>query len=98
MDYVVSRLGAVFAYMDDSKISFPGKQTNLVHLEVLFAALATNGLAINLEKCVFAVPTLEILDHTVSAAGRAPTARHTAEIDTCPPPRISSNCKVFLAW
>ncbi len=28
-------------------------------------ALATNGLAINLEKCVFAAPFLEILGHTI---------------------------------
>jgi hypothetical protein len=31
--------------------------------------LATNGPAINLEKCVFAVPFLEILGHTILAAG-----------------------------
>ncbi len=34
-----------------------GKHTS--YLEVLFAALAANDIAINLEKCVFAVPTLE---------------------------------------
>ncbi len=51
-----------------------------------FTALATNGLAINLEKFVFAVPSLEILGHTISAAGAAPTAGHVAEIELCPPP------------
>jgi hypothetical protein len=29
----------------------------------IFAALAANGLAINLEKCVFAIPSLEFLGH-----------------------------------
>jgi hypothetical protein len=45
-----------FAYMDDSRVGSPDRQTHLRHLEVFFNALATNGLAINLEKCVFAVP------------------------------------------
>jgi hypothetical protein len=53
---------------------------------VLFAALAVNSLAINLEKCVFTVPILDILGHTILAAGSAPIARHTAAIDTCLPP------------
>jgi hypothetical protein len=55
-------------------------------LEAFFNALAANGLAINLEKCLFAVPTLEILGRMILAAGSAPTARYAAEIDSCPPP------------
>jgi hypothetical protein len=46
--------------MDDSRVGSPDKQTHLRHLEVFFNALATNGLAINLEKCVFAVLSLEM--------------------------------------
>ena len=34
--------------------------------------LAANGLALNLEKCVFAVPELDFLGHRISAAGVAP--------------------------
>jgi hypothetical protein len=55
-------------------------------LESLFAALGASGLAINLEKSVFAVPTLDILSQMISAAGLALTAGHTAAINTCPPP------------
>jgi hypothetical protein len=54
-------------------------------LEAFFAALAAKGLAINLEKFVFAAPTLELLGHTISAAGSAPKAEHTAEILSHPP-------------
>jgi hypothetical protein len=42
--------------------------------------LATNGVTINLEKCFFAVPSLEILGHTISVAGAAPMAGDAAEI------------------
>ncbi len=65
--------------MDDSRVGSPDRQTHLRYLEVFFNALATNGLALNLEKSGFAVPSLEILGHTISAAGAAPTAGHTAE-------------------
>jgi hypothetical protein len=42
--------------------------------------LATNGFAINLEKRVFAVPSLEILGHKILAAGAATMATHTVKI------------------
>jgi hypothetical protein len=61
IDHVFSKLEAVFANMNNSGAGPPDGQTYLVHLEVLFAALAANGLTINPEKCVFAVPTLEIM-------------------------------------
>jgi hypothetical protein len=73
-------LEGVFAYMDDSRVGSPDRQTHIRQLEAFFTALATNGLAINLEKCVFTTPSLEILGHKNSATGAAPTANHAAEI------------------
>jgi hypothetical protein len=84
--------------MDDSRVGSPDRQTHLRHQEVFFSALAANGLAINLEKCVFAAPSLKILGHTISATGAAPTADHAAKIENRPPPRTSSSCNVFSAW
>jgi hypothetical protein len=78
MDRTTDGLEGVFAYMDDSRVGSPDRQTHLHHLEAFFKALATNGLAINLEKCVFATPSLEILGHTISATGAAPAADHAA--------------------
>jgi hypothetical protein len=70
IDHVVNKLEAVFAYMNDSWVGSQDRQTHLVHLEALFAALAAkNGLTINLEKCVFAVPTSEFWGHMISKAG-----------------------------
>jgi hypothetical protein len=86
----------VFAYMDDSQAGSPDRQTHLRHLESFFKALATNGLAINLEKCVFAAPSLEILGHMISATGAAPMADHAAEIKNCPPPLRISKLQHFL--
>ena len=56
-------------------------------MEIFFSVLAANGLAINLEICVFAVPSLEFLGHMVSAEGSAPTAEQTASIEQCAAPQ-----------
>jgi cleavage and polyadenylation specificity factor subunit 1 len=75
MDRTTDGLEGVFAYMDNSRIGSPDRQTHLRHLVAFFTAIA-----INLEKCVFATPSLEILGHRISATGAAPTADHAAEI------------------
>jgi hypothetical protein len=66
MDHTTDGLEGVFAYMDDSCVGSPDRQTHLRHVEAFLTALAANGLAINLEKCVFAAPSLQILSHTIS--------------------------------
>jgi hypothetical protein len=43
------------------------------HLRALFSILAINGLALNLEKCVFAVADLDFLSHPISAACVTPS-------------------------
>jgi hypothetical protein len=107
MDCTIDGLECVFAYMDDSQVGSLDRQTHLRHLEAFFTALATNGLAINLEKCVydlainlekcvFTAPALEILGHTISAIRAAPTAGHAAKIENCPPPQDIKQLQRFL--
>ncbi len=95
MDRTAESLEGVFAHMDGSCVSSPDKQIHLCHLEAFFSALATNGLAINLEKCVFAAPSLEILGHTISAAGAAPTPPKSNSAHTL---MTLNSCNVFSAW
>jgi hypothetical protein len=75
MDRTTDGLEGVFACMDGSRVGFPDRKTHLLHLEAFFNALATNGLAINLEKCFLAVPSQEILGHMISVTGLAPHSR-----------------------
>ncbi len=96
MDRATDGLEGVFAYMDDSGVGSLDRQTHLRHLEAFFTALATNGLAINLEKCVFAAPSLEVLGHTISATGAAPTADYATQIENCPPPQDIRQLQRFL--
>ncbi len=63
----------VFSFLDDDGVFSKSKEEeHWTHLRTLFAILAANGLALNLEKCVFAVPELDFLGHRISAAGVAP--------------------------
>jgi hypothetical protein len=97
MDRTTDGLEGVFAYMDDSRVGSPDRQTHLRHLEASsFTALAANGLAITLGKCVFAAPSLEILGHRISVRGAAPMADHAAKIKNCPPPEDIKQLKCFL--
>ncbi len=98
MDHTCSDLEGTFPYMDDSRVASPDKETHLKHLDKFDATLAANGLAINLENCVFVFPTVEFLGHRISATGFAPAVDHAAKRKNCLPPRTSSNCNVFLAW
>jgi hypothetical protein len=45
----------VFSFLDDDGVFSKSKEKHWTHLRTLFAILAANGLALNLEKCVFAV-------------------------------------------
>ncbi len=71
MDRTCAGLEDMFPYMDDSQVASPNRETHLQHLDSNFLALAANGLAINLEKCVFAIQTLEFLGHKILATGLA---------------------------
>ncbi len=93
MDCTTEGVEGVFAYMDDSRVGSPDRQTHLRHLQIFFNALVARGL----EKCVFAVPSLEILGHMISVAGVAPMAGHAAEIELCPPPQDIKQLQRFLS-
>ncbi len=73
--------------MDDSCVGSSDRQTHLRHLEAFLTDLTTNDLAIHLDNCVLAAPSLEILGHTILVVGAAPMADHAAKIELCPPPQ-----------
>jgi hypothetical protein len=59
---------------------------------MLFAILPANGLACNLEKCVFAVSELDFLGHRISAAGVTPLQDKVQVILDFPKP---ADCKAL---
>jgi hypothetical protein len=89
-------LEGVFAYMDDSRVGSPDRQTYLRHLEAFFNALATNGLAINLEKCVFATLSLEFLATRFRRWERPLRPITPPKSKIAHPLRISNSLQCFL--
>ncbi len=62
----------LFTYLDDSRIGSKMTAEHLDHLDQFFAVLAANGLTINLSKCTFMVPELEVLGHIINKSGTTP--------------------------
>jgi hypothetical protein len=60
-DNILMGLDYVFSFLDDDSVFSKSKEEHWTHLRTLFAILATNGLALNLEKCVFAASELDFL-------------------------------------
>ncbi len=71
-DNILMGLDYVFSFLDDDGVFSKSREQHWTHLRVLFTILAANDLALNLEKCVFAVSELDFLGHCISAAGVAP--------------------------
>ncbi len=71
-DNILMGLDYVFSFLDDDGVFSKSREQHCTHLLALFAILAANGLALNLEKCVFAVSELDFMGHCISAAGVAP--------------------------
>jgi hypothetical protein len=56
-------LDYVFSFLDDDGVFSKFREQHWTHLRTLLAILAANGLALNLEKCMFAVSELDFLGH-----------------------------------
>jgi hypothetical protein len=96
MDKLFRHLPFVFTYLDDHLIASRTLEEHLLHLQQFFQVLQENGLTINPAKCVFAVPSLKFLGHTVDEAGITPLPRHVTAVQDCPPPTDIKQLQRFL--
>jgi hypothetical protein len=64
-DNILMVLDYVFSFLDDDRVFSKSREQHCTHPCTLFAA---NGLALNLEKCVFAVSELDFLGHCLPRA------------------------------
>jgi hypothetical protein len=58
--------------------------------------LAANGITINLSKCTFMVPELEVLDHIINKSGTALNLQHIQVIIEYPPPQGPKQLQRYL--
>ncbi len=91
-DNILMGLDYVFSFLDDDSVFSKSREHHWTHLCTLFAILASKGLALNLEKCVFAVPELDFLGHRISADGVVPLQDNVQVILDFPKP---TDCKAM---
>jgi hypothetical protein len=91
-DNILMGLDYVFSFLDDHSVFSKSREQHWTHLRTLFAILAANGLALNLEKCVFAVSELDFLGHRITAASVAPLRDNVQVILDFPKP---TDCKAI---
>jgi hypothetical protein len=91
-DNILMGLDYVFSLLDDDGVFSKSKEQHWTHLRTLFAILAANGLALNLEKCIFAVSELDFLGHCISTTGVTPLRDNVQVILDFPKP---ADCKAM---
>jgi hypothetical protein len=64
IDNILMSLDYVFSFLDDDRVYSKTREQHWEHLRTLFAILAANGLALNLEKCECADAEMTSLDTT----------------------------------
>ncbi len=86
----------VFSFLDDDGVFSKSKEEHWAHLRTLFAILAANGLALNLEKCVFAVPEQDFLGHRISPPASPPSEATFRSFWIFPNPLTAKHCSGSL--
>ena len=72
MDIVTAKLSGLFVYLDEVLVALATAEQHEKDLRQLFSALKQFGLVLNEGKCIFCVPEMEFLGHSVSAPGISP--------------------------
>jgi RNase H-like domain found in reverse transcriptase/Reverse transcriptase (RNA-dependent DNA polymerase) len=96
IDRVFCHLPFCFCYLDDHLIASRTLEEHLQHLGTYFQLLQDNGLQINPAKCVFAVAEVDILGHSVSAAGILLLPKHVEALQRLPVPTNMKGLQRFL--
>jgi transposase InsO family protein len=96
MDKIFFDIPFAFIYLDDLLVASKSPEEHHIHLREVFHRLHTNGLVLNLDKCLFGQQTIEFLGHNVSAAGVSPLPGRVAAIQSFPQPNTVRELQAFL--
>jgi hypothetical protein len=96
MDKVCAGLPFVFIYLDDILIASTTFQEHQKHLRQVLSLLASNGLRINADKCLFFSSSVEFLGHLVDSSGIRPLNSHIAAVENFPAPTTGKELQRYL--
>ena len=96
MDNLLQGLEHVVVYIDDILITGRTEEEHLRTLNKVLQILEDAGMRLKKEKCVFMVPSVEYLGHSISKEGLQPTAEKVRAITEAPQLTNASELKAFL--
>ncbi|KMQ86388.1 gag-pol polyprotein [Lasius niger] len=98
MNEILGDLPFCFVYIDDILIFSDTPQEHKNHLKQVFQRLNDYGLTLNVTKCVFGVPEITFLGHTISAAGTKPLPDKVQAVLDLPLPVTVHELRKFLGF
>ncbi|GFR94628.1 Pol polyprotein, partial [Elysia marginata] len=96
MDGILHDLNCCFVYLDDILIASSSPKEHEADLRSVFHLLATNGLVINTQKCIFGQATMTFLNHKVTPKGITPVPEKVKAITEFPKPNDKKALQRFL--
>ena len=101
MDQVLRGLDICFGCIDDLLLASSSPEEHVRHLRLVLQSLAEHGLTIDPSKCIFSVPSLDVLGHFVSSEGIRPIEDKVQAIHNPPTARVhwpGELLSLFLAF
>ena len=96
MDQVLRGISFAYAYIDDILIASATPEEHLRHLRIVFGRLATHGIIINPNKCLFGVPELDFLRHHIDQRGITPLPEKVQVVRGFPKPQSQRQLRQFI--
>lgn len=96
MDGILHNLDCCFVYLDDILVSSSTPESHIVDLRKVFSLLSTNGLVVNVKKCVFGQTSIQFLGHLISPKGIQPLSGKIHAIKDFPTPADRKSLERFL--
>ena len=96
MDQVLRGVPSAYAYIDDILIASATTEEHLQHLRAVFERLATHGVVINPNKCLFGVSELDFLGHHIDQRGITPLPEKVQAVRDFPQPQSQRQLRQFI--
>lgn len=96
MDQIVASWDSVFVYVDDVLVSTATLEQHNQVLEALFKRFREHGLAVNADKCLFAVSSITFLGHVLSSNGLLLIPDRVKAVAEFPQPSSIEQLQEFL--
>lgn len=95
IDQVTRGLDFVHPYIDDILVASSNEAEHQSHLRLLFDRLATHGITVNADKCIFGESSVEFLGHFIDQYGIRPLVDKVKAIAQYPQPTTLAGIRQF---